>query len=139
MSQVLAGGTRTEASFRLHLTLAEIRDTLPERLHECAMGTYRAAEGWGRPDKDATHGPRVDESGELGQVWRYEARGLAVLVAIHPDGTRSAWALLDEDGDTVTDGVMLRPITDKDCQERIEEELIWRRVTAPDTTDRSVS
>lgn len=130
--QTLAiGSSEGWSLYRLHLTVAE-RQNLPEALHECAMGTYRPAEGWGLPAKDATHGPRVDESGDLGQVWRYEAHGLAVLVAIYPNGSRSAWALLDEDGDTITDGKRTYPITCRECAQIIHDELIWRRVTAAD-------
>lgn len=88
----------TGAAMRLHLTPAEIVDLLPDALHACAMGTYRPAEAHDTAAKNATHGPRVDESGELGQVWRVSYRSnrhLAVILAIDPEGTGTAWALAD--------------------------------------------
>lgn len=95
MSRALTFG----GNWRRDLNEIEILN-LPDDLHECAWGTWQPAQGWGNRAKDAIHGPRVDESGQRGLLWTVEHRGFRVLVAYHPDGRR-AWALLDEDGDTL--------------------------------------
>jgi len=126
------------AALRLHLTVAEIMD-LPEALHEAAMGTYRPAVPHDTPQKNALWGPLIDEAGELGQVWRITHRGLTILAAISPDGHRTSWAILDESGDAVETGHQIGAMKLRDAQDRIEEELAWRRVTAPETSERSAS
>jgi hypothetical protein len=128
----------TGAAMRLHLTVAEIQE-LPGALHEAAMGTYRPAVPHDTAEKNALWGPLIDQAGELGQVWRIAHRGLTILAAITPDGQRTSWAMLDETGATLETRHHTGAMKLRDAQDRIDEELLWRRVTAPDTSQREAS
>jgi hypothetical protein len=93
----------TGRTFRLRLTPSEILDTLPEALHANAMGTWTPDVPHDTAEKNALWGPLIESDGELGQVWHVSSRGLVVILAIDPDGTRTAWALINGD-DTLDTG-----------------------------------
>lgn len=128
------------ALVRIYRTPDQIRDTLPEHLHRCAFGTWKPAESHGIPAEDATHGPRVDESGDLGQLWEATPEGdnwiarqkVRFIGAIYPDGSESAWVTLDRDGDVIEHGVKIGGITDTYAALRLQEAAAWDRATAFD-------
>lgn len=116
-----AYGTEGSKTELLRLTPAEIRDQLPEALWECAMGTYQPPELWDTAAKTATHGPRVDATGQLGKILRTTFRGWACITAVYPDLSRCAWATMDEGGDTWDTGTKRGGMTIRDAHDLIEQ------------------